>query len=144
MTTDDRQGSAERAAPTRAPIVVAPGEGRRYPCGPMTATFLADGDETADRWSVSEWVLEPRSPGPGEHAHEGNDDAFYVLEGQVTFVVDGVDHVAGPGTLVAAPAGVRHDFRNDGDVPVRFLNLYVPGGFEAEMGPIVDWYARNP
>lgn len=151
MTSDPneppRRGAASdpSASPARRPaIVVRPGEGRRYPAGPMTALFKADGDETAHRYSVSEWTLEPRSEGPGGHVHEANDDVFYVLEGEVTFVVDGEEHVVGPGGYVQASAGVRHDFRNDTDAPVRFLNLYVPGGFEDEMGPIVAWYAERP
>ena len=46
-------------------IVLRPGEGRHYPCGPMQAAFLADGDETDNRYSVSIWWVDPRKPGPG-------------------------------------------------------------------------------
>lgn len=127
----------------RPAVVVAPGAGRAHPAGPMTAVFLADGDETANRYSVSEWTIDAHSSGPGEHVHDDHDDAFYVLEGEITFVIDGVDHAVSAGGYVQASAGVSHDFRNDTDRPARFLNLYVPGGFEADMGPIVDWYAAQ-
>ena len=129
--------------PRTALIALGPGEGRRYPCGTMQAEFKADGAETGDSYSVSEWTLEPGSSSPGAHSHEANDDVFYVLEGTATFVLDDVTVPAGPGTFVRVPIGITHDYRNDGDVPVRLLNLYVPGGFEADMPGIVDWFRLN-
>ena len=48
----------------RAPVVLGPGQGRAYPMGPLEAVFKADGHETNDRYSISEWWLvhqsEPR------------------------------------------------------------------------------------
>ena len=41
---------------------------------------------------------------------------------------------APPGTFVLAPSGVKHGFRNDGDVPVRMLNLHAPAGFDLRIG----------
>jgi hypothetical protein len=38
--------------------------------GFMRAVFKADGAETEDRYSVSEWWMEPRNSGPGAHHHE--------------------------------------------------------------------------
>jgi hypothetical protein len=35
----------------------------------MRAVFRADGGETADTYSISEWWLEPGTPGPGPHSH---------------------------------------------------------------------------
>ena len=52
------------------------GEGRVYNCGPMTAIFKADENETANKYSISEWWLEPYSNGPGAHQHEENDEVF--------------------------------------------------------------------
>lgn len=42
-------------AKTRTPIVLAPGQGRAYPMGRISALFKADGPETKSRYSVSEW-----------------------------------------------------------------------------------------
>jgi|GEM_PF-2279982 len=67
----------------REPRVVLPSEGRRYDMGRMQAVFFADGDETGDRSSVSEWWLEPRTPGPGEHAHP-EDHIYRVLTGTLS------------------------------------------------------------
>ena len=88
-------------------------------------------------------VAGTRSTGPGEHSHDANDDVFYVLSGTATFVLDGNDIDAGPGSFVRVPPGVMHDYRNDTDEPVRLLNVYVPGGFEEEMPGIVAWFASH-
>jgi hypothetical protein len=53
-----------------AALVLLPGEGRSYPMGRISAVFKADGDETAKRYSISEWWLEPNTQGPGAHSHE--------------------------------------------------------------------------
>jgi mannose-6-phosphate isomerase-like protein (cupin superfamily) len=38
------------------------------------------------------------------------------------------------GTFVLIPPGVVHGFRNDGDVPVRMLNVHAPAGFDRCIG----------
>lgn len=52
------------AAPARKPLVLPPGAGRRYPMGRIEAVFKADGPESANRYAISEWWLEPRTTGP--------------------------------------------------------------------------------
>lgn len=52
----------------------------------------------------------------------------------MTFVHSGEETVAGPGTFVLVPPGVEHGFRNDGDVPVRMLNIHAPAGFDERIG----------
>jgi quercetin dioxygenase-like cupin family protein len=123
--------------------VLGPGAGRRYEMGALTADFKADGAETANAYSVSEWHVAPGAPGPGAHDHEANDDMFYVLEGTASFLV-GDDWIEAPeGSFVCAPAGVRHDFANRTDRPLRLLNIFVPGGFEDAMPAIVAWFRDN-
>jgi mannose-6-phosphate isomerase-like protein (cupin superfamily) len=58
---------------------------------------------------------------------------MYVLEGQVEFL-DGDDYVrVGSGTLIAAPRGARHGFRNAGPRQARVLVLHAPDGGFAQM-----------
>ena len=68
------------------------------------------------------------------HVHQEEDDAFYILEGEMTFVLGDEEFKAGPGAFVLVPPGVEHGFRNDGEVPVRMLNLHAPGGFDRRIG----------
>ena len=125
-------------------IVLPPGEGRHYPCGPMQSVFLADGEETGDRYSASIWWVDPGKPGPGGHSHPANEELFYVIEGTMTFLV-GDQHVdAIAGTFLRIPAGVTHDFENRTTRPAGVLNVFIPGGFESNMPSIVEWFRDHP
>jgi mannose-6-phosphate isomerase-like protein (cupin superfamily) len=72
-----------------------------------------------------------------EHVHAEEDDAFYILEGELTFTFGDEQAPAPPGTFVLVPPGVEHGFRNDGAVPVRMLNIHAPAGFDRRIG-LVD------
>ena len=127
----------------RAPVILGPGSGRIYPMGRMSAIFKADEGETASRYSISEWWLEPNTKGPGAHSHE-EDDIFYVLEGTMSVLVGDELHHATPGSFVLVPGGTPHDFENRGDVRAGVLNLSIPGPFEPSMPDIVDWFREHP
>jgi mannose-6-phosphate isomerase-like protein (cupin superfamily) len=128
---------------TRTPVHRAPGEGRDYDMSRIQAVFKADGDETANQYSISEWWLEPDTAGPGAHSHE-KDDVFYVLEGVMTFLLGDEWFDAPKGSLVIAPGGTTHDFENRGTVRAGALSFSFPGGFESEMPGIVDWFREHP
>ena len=68
------------------------------------------------------------------HTHAEEDDSFYILEGEMTFVFGEEEAKAPPGTYVLVPPGVEHGFRNDGDVPVRMFNIHAPAGFDRRVG----------
>jgi quercetin dioxygenase-like cupin family protein len=123
----------------RLPVVLAPGEGRCYPMGRVDACFKADGDETAGRYSISEWWLEPHTRGPGGHQHP-EDDVFYVLQGTVTFLMDDEWLDASAGSFVLVPGGVTHAFDNRTDSRAGMLNVSAPGDFERAMPPIAEWF----
>lgn len=119
------------------------GAGRSYQMGGISSVFLADGDETSDAYSISEWWVEAKQPGPGAHSHDVNDDIFYVLEGTMTFLVGEKKIEAPKGTFLRVPAGVVHDFENNSDARAGVLNIYIPGGFEQEMPAIVQWFKEH-
>jgi len=67
---------------------------------------------------------------PGEDAgaaetHDA-DQVVYVLEGEAEILMGEERCVAGPGTLVAIPAGTLHHVRSVGPVPLFFLSVYAP------------------
>lgn len=138
----DHGTGAERA--DRQPVVLGPGEGRPFPMGPLSASFKADGDETAHRYSISEWWLDPHTKGPGPHQHP-EDDVFYVLAGTMHVAVAGEWHAAPAGAFVLVPGGTVHDFENRGDERAGMLNVSVPGDFEDHMPGIAEWFReRDP
>jgi mannose-6-phosphate isomerase-like protein (cupin superfamily) len=127
----------------RAAVILGPGEGRVYSMGRMRAVFKADLDETETKYSVSEWWLEPNTHGPGVHSHP-EDHVYYVIEGVLTVFVDGAWANAERGSYIRIPGGTPHDFENRGTSPAGFISLNAPGGFEAQMPGIVEWFAANP
>jgi mannose-6-phosphate isomerase-like protein (cupin superfamily) len=108
--------------------VVRPGEGR----GVGNVEFLARTQDTP-RFNLAVITIQPRRHGPGLHAHAGEDDSFYILEGELTFTVEGEEVVAGPGTFVLVPPGVPHTFANRGDAVARFINVHAPAGFDLRL-----------
>ena len=134
---------SKSSAAARRPVVLAPGEGRAYPMGRISAVFKADEAETESRYSVSEWWLEPRTQGPGAHAH-AEDDLFYVIEGVMSLRVGEAWFECPKGAFVLVPGGVMHDFENRGSVRAGVLNFSSPGPFEPEMPGIAEWFAQHP
>jgi mannose-6-phosphate isomerase-like protein (cupin superfamily) len=111
------------------PVVVPPGEGHRV----GNVEFLA---RTADSPRFNFGIIEI-SPGREleQHVHDVEDDAFYIVEGEMTFTFGEEEVAAPPGTFVLVPPGVRHGFRNDdGERPVRMLNIHAPAGFDRRIG----------
>ncbi len=70
----------------------------------------------------------PGFEGVDPHVHDDHVDSFYVLEGEAEFTVGDEVVRAGPGSYVAAPAGLRHGFRNAGESELRMLNVHAPNG----------------
>jgi quercetin dioxygenase-like cupin family protein len=89
----------------------------------------ATGEQTGGAFSLIDNV----GPAAGEspyHVHHSEDEAFYVLEGEIIVYVGDEKIKAEPGTWVYGPREVPHGFRIEGDSPARFLLLYTPAGFE--------------
>jgi quercetin dioxygenase-like cupin family protein len=82
---------------------------------------------------VLEFTIEGPFDGPDPHTHDDHTDAFYVLEGELDFHVDGETIRGTPGTFVAAPPGVPHGFKKHEPGTARFLNIHAPGGFERNI-----------
>lgn len=127
----------------RKALLLTPGAGRRYAMGRIEAVFKADGNETGSRYSVSEWWLEANTSGPGAHTHE-EDDLFFVIQGTMTFLIDGHWTDAPRGSFVLVPGGATHDFENRSGERAGVLNLSIPGGFESAMPAITQWFAEHP
>ena len=124
-------------------LLLKAGEGRIYNCGTMTAIFKADENETNEKYSISEWWLEPNLEGVGAHLHEDNDEVFYVLEGTTSILVGDNWIDAEKGTFIRIPAKTIHDFCNRTDKRTGVLNFFIPGGFERSMPSIVKWFEEN-
>ena len=127
---------------TRHAIHLPPGSGRSYPMGRIASIFLADGDETDRKYSISEWWLDANTCGPGAHCHD-EDDVFYVLEGTMSILVGDRWVDAPRGSFVLIPGGMTHDFENRSAARAGVLNVS-SGPFEDSMPAIAAWFAEHP
>ena len=109
-------------------VVVPPGEGTRY----GNVEFLA---RTADTPRFTFGIIDIAAGRHLEtHVHADEDDAFYILEGELTFELgDGEEVAAPPGTFVLVPPGLPHAFTNHGTTPVRMFNIHAPAGFDLRI-----------
>ena len=109
-------------------VVVRPGEGHRV----GNVEFLARSSDTS-QFNFAIITIQPRRHGPPAHRHASEDDAFYLLEGELVFTADGEEVVAGPGTFVLVPPGVEHTFENRSGAIARFVNVHAPAGFDLRL-----------
>jgi quercetin dioxygenase-like cupin family protein len=96
-----------------------------------------------DDLMLSEYRLEPGTNPGDPHYHANHTDAFYVIEGELEFVIDGEAVRAPAGTLVVAPRGEVHAFPVAVGGPARFLNIHTPGGFERYMRTLMQMRAKG-
>ena len=107
-----------------AGVLHRPGEGERLFGGRIV---IKNGLE---QLCVTESDFGEARPGADPHLHRHHSDSFYVLEGELAFLVDAEEHILGPGACVCAPPGVVHGFRSTR--AARFLNYHTPDGGFAE------------
>jgi hypothetical protein len=72
--------------------------------------------------------MPPRSPGPLPHIHHHHDEAFYILEGELTVGVGSQTITAPAGSFVFVPRGTVHQPANHSEQAARFLLIFSPGG----------------
>src|SRR3954454_547805 len=95
-----------------------PGEGRSVWVVGDLYTIKASGEETGGAFALIE-ALVPPGGGPPPHLHHREDEAFYVLEGELRFHVAGRDLAVGAGAWITLARGGLHHFQNVGDRPAR-------------------------
>lgn len=94
--------------------------------------LLATGEQTGGAYALCEARVLPGG-GPPPHVHRREDESFFVLEGEITFTLDGRKVVAKAGSFLQAPRNLPHAFKNESSTPARMLILTAPAGFEKFM-----------
>jgi mannose-6-phosphate isomerase-like protein (cupin superfamily) len=95
----------------------------------MGALFehLAGAGDTAGELAVSLVTQPPGSASP-LHVHTREAEAWFLLEGAMTYVAGGQLFHLAAGDFIYLPRDVPHAFRVPGTSPARFLGLALPGG----------------
>jgi quercetin dioxygenase-like cupin family protein len=110
-------------------FVLAPGEGTPVWFLGTLMTLKAAGETTRHAFGLIEQVLPPGFA-PPPHVHHREDEAFYILEGQLRFSCGDRTWQTTPGTFVFLPRGIVHGFRVEGSQPARLLQFNTPAGIE--------------
>jgi mannose-6-phosphate isomerase-like protein (cupin superfamily) len=110
------------------PWILGPGEGKRLDVLGESITVKVDPSDTGGAYAIVEEVSGPGG-GPPPHVHAHEDEVFYVLEGNVEFLVGDRTVPGKPGSTGVLPRGVPHTFRNVGPSPSKVLVVISPGGF---------------
>jgi mannose-6-phosphate isomerase-like protein (cupin superfamily) len=102
---------------------LAPGAGR--PFGPGINVKIEFGQ--SHDFAAFESNLPPSWAGPPPHKHHAYDEAFYVIEGSVTFVFDAGPQTYPARSFIFVPRGTTHTFGNPSPRPARILVVTTPG-----------------
>jgi mannose-6-phosphate isomerase-like protein (cupin superfamily) len=122
------------------PVSVGPRQGPSHRIGEDTFVVKGDSRSVDDAFSVIEYRGAPGVPGPPPHIHRGFVEAWYILEGEVSFIAGGRAIAAKPGAYLLVPRGVPHAFQVEGTTPAKWLGIFAPGHYVQlleELGPLI-------
>lgn len=114
---------------SRLATLTLPGAGTTVGIVGDVYRYLATGKETDGKYALMEAIVSPGG-GPPPHVHTREEEAFFLLEGEITFWLGEERHVLSAGMFANVPTGLRHAFRNEAAQPARMLILVAPAGLE--------------
>jgi mannose-6-phosphate isomerase-like protein (cupin superfamily) len=107
--------------------LIGPGEGRkRYTARGSVMFFKALAEQDDGDLSLMERTLPPGGRRPPPHRHTNCSEAYFVLDGLVSVVVEGEEIAVGPEGFVLVPRGTAHTFGNAGEDEARLLVIHAP------------------
>jgi quercetin dioxygenase-like cupin family protein len=107
-------------------LVLPPGSGERLTARGSTLVFKAVAATTGGAFSLHERHVPAGGRRPPAHVHPDRTEAFWVLDGEASFELDGRQTRAGPGSFVLVPGGVAHTFGATAGSAARVLVLHAP------------------
>jgi quercetin dioxygenase-like cupin family protein len=131
VSRHDIEGRSAGVRTEEEGIFVEPDEGKSLPnpVGGRIVVEIRDKD-TAGAYSMYDNTIPAGSPGPRPHIHRDYEEAFYVLEGELTVRVRTRTISAPAGSFVVVPRGVVHQPSNPGTQPSRVLLIFSPAGMD--------------
>lgn len=132
--------------PARGAVYVPPGQGPSRWVFKDRYTLKSGLHNTGPAFGLVEAIVPPGG-GPPAHIHYNEDEAFYVIGGQLELFTGEDTVVADPGSFIYVPRGVTHSFHNGSDADCKMLLMFLPAGkerFFLEMGVSADDGAPPP
>jgi quercetin dioxygenase-like cupin family protein len=106
-----------------------PAEGRTIAVVGDVYRFMATGEETNGKYAMWEAIVPPGG-GPPPHVHSREEEGFYILEGEITFMIGEQRVVVTAGMFANMPVGTPHSFKNESSKPAKMLISVAPAGLE--------------
>ena len=108
-------------------MILGPGEGHaHYTARGSEMFFKAVAELDGGDLSLMERTLPPGGRRPPPHRHTNCSEAYFVLDGVVSIIVDGKELTVGREGFVLVPRGTAHTFGNTGAEPARLLVIHAP------------------
>jgi mannose-6-phosphate isomerase-like protein (cupin superfamily) len=122
--------------------VIGRGEAeKRYNARGSVMFFKALAELDGGDFSLMERTLPPAGRRPPPHRHTNCSEAYFVLDGRVSVVVEGEELTVGPEGFVLVPRGTAHTFGNAGDDEARLLVIHAPA-MDAYFADLHDLWNR--
>jgi mannose-6-phosphate isomerase-like protein (cupin superfamily) len=136
--------------PGGQPVLVAASDGAVVadPAGQHVTVKIA-GTARRSAYSLIEYSHAPGAPGPPAHLHLDHEEAFYVIDGELTLAIGEFGEspvTVRRGQAAVVPCGVIHRPGNLSGRPVRFVLITSPAmdGFFTELGRLVERSGGQP
>ncbi|WP_421944741.1 cupin domain-containing protein [Pedobacter sp.] len=140
LTTGDNEVLAVEG---KKPIHIKSGGGKVGKIGEGDITFKFNKSQTDGHIGITESTLPVGVLGAPPHLHNGFDEICRVIQGTLTIMVGDEIFEVNEGDWHLRPRGIVHSFWNTGTKPVKFIEIYSPGGHESYMTELSDLFLNN-
>jgi mannose-6-phosphate isomerase-like protein (cupin superfamily) len=106
--------------------------------------FKALSAENGGDFSLMERTLPPQSRRPPPHRHTNYSEAYMVLDGLVSVVVEDEELTLGAEDFLLVPRGTAHTFGNAGQTEARLLVIHAPAMDAYFAGLHTLWSRAEP
>ena len=113
----------------RAPSIKHQPRSKRYYFDVGIGAVCLCGADTGGAYCLLEVGLAPGMMVP-RHTHTREDEAYYVLSGELEVVVGDEVFILRAGDTLMAPRDIPHRLRNSGNAENHYLIMFSPSGFE--------------
>jgi mannose-6-phosphate isomerase-like protein (cupin superfamily) len=123
--------------------VLGPGDSERmYTARGSKMFFKALAEQDDGDFSLMERTLPPGGRKPPPHRHTNCSEAYFVLDGVVTVIVEGEELTLGTEGFVLVPRGTAHTFGNTSTAEARLLVIHAPA-MDAYFAGLHDLWNRD-
>lgn len=109
----------------------------------LETTVKVTAADSGGAYILSEQVIPP-GMGVPPHVHTQEDEVFFVLEGEIEFLVGDKTVIGRAGDILHAPRHVPHAYKGAGVTPSRARFMAMPGDIEAMFAQLASWPSNEP